>query len=101
MLTHWGFGFDRLSLPGRRSRLKRVARDQLSSTVGRRWSRRLTFRSVWVPEMLNQATPCEGACEICQVVTKWARRQIESRVRTILLGGLVIPEYDLGNSHDC
>jgi hypothetical protein len=35
--------------------------------------------------LLDQATPCEGVCEFCQVVTKWGRRQIELRVRTILL----------------
>jgi hypothetical protein len=29
---------------------------------------------------------------ICQVVTKWGRRQIALKVRTILLGGLGIPE---------
>jgi hypothetical protein len=50
--------------------------------------------------MLDQATPREGVCEICQVVTKSGRWQMELRVRTVRLSGLVIPEYDLGNSHD-
>jgi hypothetical protein len=60
----------------------------------RRWSRRLIFRSVQVPEMLYQAKPCEGVGEICQVATKWGRRQIELRVSAIPSGGVVIPEYN-------
>jgi hypothetical protein len=84
--------FDRPSPPGRRfNRLQRAARDQLSSSIERRWSAGLPFRSVQVPEMLDQAISCEGVCEICDVVTKWGRRQIESRIRTVPLGRLVIP----------
>jgi hypothetical protein len=35
--------------------------------------------------MLDQATPCEGVCEICQGVTKWDRRQIVWGVSTRFL----------------
>jgi hypothetical protein len=58
-----GLVFDGLSLPERRSRLQRAARDQLSSGIGRRWFRGLLLRSAQVPEMLDQATPREGVCE--------------------------------------
>jgi hypothetical protein len=85
MQTHLRFCFDRLSPPKRSSRLRRAARDQLSS-IGRRWSRGLLFRSVKIPEMLDQAASGERIGEICRVIVK-----AELRVRTIPLGGLVIP----------
>jgi hypothetical protein len=59
--------------------------------AGRRWSRWLRSQSVQVPEMLNRPTSREGVCDVCQVVTKWGGRVIESRVRTIPFGGLIIP----------
>jgi hypothetical protein len=43
MPTHRGLIFDGLSLPGRRGRLQSAVRDRLSSSIGRRWSRGLTF----------------------------------------------------------
>jgi hypothetical protein len=60
-------------VPNALSRLQRAVRDQLSFGIGRRWSRGLTFRSVQVPEMLDQAASCEGICEICRVVIEWGR----------------------------
>jgi hypothetical protein len=35
--------------------------------------------------MLDQTTACEGGCEICRVVTKWDRAQIELRIGRWLL----------------
>jgi hypothetical protein len=89
---NWRLLLDRLSLPRRRSRLQRAIGDRLSSSIGRRWSIGLTFPFVRVPEMLDQATLCEGVSKLGQVVTKWGRGQIVLKVRTISLGGLVIPE---------
>jgi hypothetical protein len=99
MPIHLRLVFDRLILPRRRIRLQSAIRDQLDVSIGRRRSRRLIFRSVQVPEMLDQATPCEGVCEVCQVVREWGLRHIELRVRTTPLGRFVIPEYDLVYSH--
>jgi hypothetical protein len=67
MQTNRWLDFDRLGLPGRRSRLHRGVRDQLSFSIGRRWSRRLTFRSFRVPEMLHPAIFRERGCKICRV----------------------------------
>ena len=92
METRRWFSFDRLSFPRRRSRLKGAARDQLIFSIGRRWSRGLTFRSAQIPEMLDQAASCEGICEICRVITKWRGRRTKLGVRKIPLCGLVIPE---------
>lgn len=69
-----------------------AARGQLGFSAGWRWPRRLTFPSVQIPDMLHQAAPCEGSCEICRVVTKWRGGWTKLRVRTIPLGGLIIPE---------
>jgi hypothetical protein len=91
MLPHRGLVSYRLSLPGRRIPLQRAVRDQLSS-LGRRWSGGLPFRSVQVPEMLHQAAPCEGVCETCRFDTKWGGGQMGLRIRTIPLGGIVVPE---------
>jgi hypothetical protein len=90
MLTHRGLGFDGRAFPGRRSRLQRAARDQLGFGIGRRWSRGLTFRSGQVPEMLDQAAPCEDFCEICWIVTKRGWRWTKLRVGAIPLSGVVI-----------
>ena len=54
MQTRRRLVFDRPSHPRRRSRLQRAARDQFGFSIGRRWSRRLLFRSVQVPEALDQ-----------------------------------------------
>jgi hypothetical protein len=50
-------------LPRRRSRLQGAVRDHVSFSSGR-WSIGLPFRSVDVPEALDQSAPCEGICEI-------------------------------------
>jgi hypothetical protein len=100
MLIHRGPSFERLGLPGRRSWLQRAARHQLSSGIGRRWSRGRRFPSVHVPELLDQPMPRERVCEICQVVMKigpeanrvegqndpprWARSRIRSRKFAVL-----------------
>jgi hypothetical protein len=100
MPTHRGVGFDSLTFPRRRTRLQGAARDQLSSDIGRRWSRSLIVRSGQVPVMLDQAAPCEGVCEIRRVIIEWTWRTIKVGVRTMTLGGVVIPVYDFSNSHD-
>jgi hypothetical protein len=68
MLTRRWFSFGGRSLLRYRRRLQRAGRDQLSSSVGRRWSRGLTLQSVEAPEVLDEATSCEGVCNICKVV---------------------------------
>jgi hypothetical protein len=42
--------------------------------------------------MLDQASPCEGVCEICRVAPKWDWRRTKLRVRMMRFSGLVVPE---------
>src|SRR5260370_3917598 len=94
METHRGLSLDGLGLPGRGSRLQRAIRDQISFRIGRRWSRRLDFRSVQVPEMLDQATPREGGCEICYLVAGSSRCLIKLRFIIVRLGAVIISKID-------
>src|SRR5438132_7967868 len=90
--AHRRLGFEGLILPERSVRLQSAVWDQLGFSIGRRQSRWLPFRSANVPEVLDQASSCEGVSELCQVVINSWRRNVEVTTRKIAIQRLVTPE---------